>query len=697
MTQQTAKGPAMRAKFWLLAGLAMMMPFVLAAEPGADPPVQAGAVPSQCPADFVKSMNVEFYGNFETAGVLMDLPAGIPAWQVGRVRCWLNIGGRWQPVHDLARVGEFPWFATSLFWLRPGTTYQVKAVMEDKAGVALATGYGEGATRQEPRLRESAMQLHVATAGDDANPGTLEKPFKTLQHAFSVADAGTTVLIHGGTYYEGELEFARNGTAQAPIVVKAFNSERVVIDAADPDLMDPSSWKTGDGKIYSHAFTGGCFNASLEDRTTGRVLRLFPVHSLDELKTRTVRTQGGFEKLGIEGGIFCDGATAYLAVPGNLSGYKVFLARQTRAFVIESRRFIQLDGLEIAHAGRGDFGAAAMVMNADDILFQNCRFRLCNAGLWVKGSSSRLTVQDCVFTDILTRWPFQLMKNGEVGIDGQIETGCVYVDHKYSGRGMVIRRNRIAGLFDGAHVSPGSVDDARSNETDFYENVVDDVADDFIETDGITRNVRIFDNRMNRSLSGVSLAQALDGPTFVIYNVLANCGMVSAAQQEGFEGYPFKTNGGPQPEVGSGPVFIYHNTAWTMDPESRAMLIKNACWAKITLRNNIWCGRKEGFVSWQVQLSPMDFDYDDLYVEAADAPLAKISGRAKCMTLDEVRAKTGWLRHGISANPLFADPANGVFTLEDTSPCIDAGVAVAGINDRRMKGKAPDMGAFERR
>jgi hypothetical protein len=338
-----------------------------------------------------------------------------------------------------------------------------------------------------------------------------------------------------------------------------------------------------------------------------------------------------------------------------------------------------------------------MVMNADDILFQNCRFRLCNAGLWVKGSSSRLTVQDCVFTDILTRWPFQLMKNGEVGIDGQIETGCVYVDHKYSGRGMVIRRNRIAGLFDGAHVSPGSVDDARSNETDFYENVVDDVADDFIETDGITRNVRIFDNRMNRSLSGVSLAQALDGPTFVIYNVLANCGMVSAAQQEGFEGYPFKTNGGPQPEVGSGPVFIYHNTAWTMDPESRAMLIKNACWAKITLRNNIWCGRKEGFVSWQVQLSPMDFDYDDLYVEAADAPLAKISGRAKCMTLDEVRAKTGWLRHGISANPLFADPANGVFTLEDTSPCIDAGVAVAGINDRRMKGKAPDMGAFERR
>ena len=34
------------------------------------------------------------------------------------------------------------------------------------------------------------------------------------------------------------------------------------------------------------------------------------------------------------------------------------------------------------------------------------------------------------------------------------------------------------------------------------------------------------------------------------------------------------TNGGPHPEIGSGHVFFYHNTAYTDDPDSRAMLVK---------------------------------------------------------------------------------------------------------------------------
>jgi hypothetical protein len=262
---------------------------------------------------------------------------------------------------------------------------------------------------------------------------------------------------------------------------------------------------------------------------------------------------------------------------------------------------------------------------------------------------------------------------------------------------MVIRRNRMEGLFDGAHVAPAAADDARSNETDFYRNVVENVADDFVEVDGIARNVRVFDNRMNRSLSGVSLAQALDGPTFVVYNVLANCGMVRAAQAEGCEGYPFKTNGGPRPEVGSGPIFLYHNTAWTADPESRALLVKHARWARITFRNNIWCGRKMGFEIWEERPSPMDFDYDDLYVEDPSAPLVQIARRVRCLKLEEVRAKLGHLRHGISADPALADPAQGVYALRDASPCVDAGVVIPGINDVRMQGPAPDLGAFERR
>lgn len=37
------------------------------------------------------------------------------------------------------------------------------------------------------------------------------------------------------------------------------------------------------------------------------------------------------------------------------------------------------------------------------------------------------------------------------------------------------------------------------------------------------------------------------------------------------------------------------------------------------------------------------------------------------------------------------------FSLSDSSPCIDAGILVFGINDLRVKGSAPDIGAFESR
>jgi hypothetical protein len=144
-----------------------------------------------------------------------------------------------------------------------------------------------------------------------------------------------------------------------------------------------------------------------------------------------------------------------------------------------------------------------------------------------------------------------------------------------------------------------------------------------VEADGFSRNVRIFDNFLNRSLSGISLAQALDGPTFIVYKVIGNCGLVSAAQRatNPHAGYPFKTNGGAGAEIGSGPMYFYHNTAYTLDPESRAMLVKHAKWRRMTLRNNIWAGQKLGLDLWMATPSTMDFDYDNLFVQQSTQPL----------------------------------------------------------------------------
>ena len=48
----------------------------------------------------------------------------------------------------------------------------------------------------------AASSYYVATNGNDANPGTLSQPWRTIQKAANTVSAGDTVYIREGTYNE---------------------------------------------------------------------------------------------------------------------------------------------------------------------------------------------------------------------------------------------------------------------------------------------------------------------------------------------------------------------------------------------------------------------------------------------------------------------------------------------------------------
>jgi len=660
-------------------------------------PARPGVVqPSRAmPPDYKASTDVEFYGNFETAGVLAQPGATVPTNRMGKIKCFLNIDGAWAPMQDLVQIGATPWYATSLFWLKPNSSYQVKVVFQGKnTNDVLATYYGQGNTRKEPTVPETLLKLYVSPSGDDANAGSIDKPLRTVAKAFTMAEPGLTMFLRAGVYYEGDLELARSGEAGGPIVIRAYPGEKVVMDGSDPDLLDASVWKDEGGGVYSHAFEGPSFNMVLEDKQSGERIRLLPLHTVAEVKSATVNEYGKFADLGVKGAYACDGTTAYVRPPQPLSRYTVHIGKATKCARFDRRRHLVIDGLEIRYYGKGEGAGGLMAYDSADVLIQNCSFAFVDTPIWIKKTSDRITVQDCTFVDGLREWPFGLLKMG--GAFAGYETGAVYVDSMYSGRGLVVRRNHISDLFDGVHLTSWTVDDARSNETDFYQNFVYNCVDDFMELDGFSRNVRIFDNYMRRALTGISLAQALDGPTYCIYNVIGDCGVVPATTREGNFGYPFKTNGGPGEEIGSGPIFFYHNTSFTVDPQSRAAVVKYPKWRKITFRNNIWYGRQLGFEIWRDPPSPMDLDWDNIYVADTNAPLFQFAYHNNLNTIDEVRRKRFWMKNGISADPLIADEAEGIYELTDASPCIDAGTPVPGINFLRAAGKAPDQGAYEK-
>ena len=92
------------------------------------------------------------------------------------------------------------------------------------------------------------LNLHLSPAGNDANPGTADKPLATLAAAQRAARAAVgkkpvTVWLHAGTYYLPEtVRFTAedSGTAEAPVVYAAAPGEQPVISGGARLQLD---WK----------------------------------------------------------------------------------------------------------------------------------------------------------------------------------------------------------------------------------------------------------------------------------------------------------------------------------------------------------------------------------------------------------------------------------------------------------------------
>ena len=78
---------------------------------------------------------------------------------------------------------------------------------------------------------------HVATTGDDANPGTEAAPLRTIQAALDLAQPGATVMVQSGTYNE-LVTFPRSGTADAWITLQAQPGHAVTLDGAGLTIAD---------------------------------------------------------------------------------------------------------------------------------------------------------------------------------------------------------------------------------------------------------------------------------------------------------------------------------------------------------------------------------------------------------------------------------------------------------------------------
>jgi hypothetical protein len=79
------------------------------------------------------------------------------------------------------------------------------------------------------KIMETA-DYYVAVNGNDANPGTIDKPWATWQKAFSTASPGNKVFIRGGRYTKAVSVSNKKGTYSSPICIFNYPGETPILD-----------------------------------------------------------------------------------------------------------------------------------------------------------------------------------------------------------------------------------------------------------------------------------------------------------------------------------------------------------------------------------------------------------------------------------------------------------------------------------
>ena len=224
----------------------------------------------------------------------------------------------YQAGFPLTRISDTR-FVGSLFWLEPGTVYDVRVTFSDPDGDPLdnTTRQATASTRTEINI-PSAKNSFIVSPGGAGVTCSLISPCSLLE-GISRAQPGDEVVLRGGVYYQGEISFPRSGAPGAPIVVRGYSNEEAVLDGADPA---PLTWTAAGAGIYATST-----NIQEIGLVTANGARLYPYSDLASLQTLSWNIPG----------FYTDGQSLYLHLAGGAdpNNAVIVVSRYNRGFEVE--------------------------------------------------------------------------------------------------------------------------------------------------------------------------------------------------------------------------------------------------------------------------------------------------------------------------------------------------------------------------
>jgi hypothetical protein len=268
-----------------------------------------------------------------------------------------------------------------------------------------------------------------------------------------------------------------------------------------------------------------------------------------------------------------------------------------------------------------------------------------------------------------------------------------------SNGGNVIRYNEIRSSEDHGFndaiggASNFSFEGSPNRDSDIYGNIIANVWDDAIESEGANMNVRIWNNYIEKTFQHIATACTSKGPLYIFRNVF---GESRRTHRDPLGGSMIKV--GQRDEFAGGRKFVFHNTA--LQPKGAFHVFSGHVNPNTVTRNNIFDCPGRLTSSHQVDI-PCDFDYD--LFTGMDRGIAKerhglrgnpsfIKSYALEFYPSSTTTKIQWGKVPVQQGDKTVTLTDPVITVPN--PIIDSGAKLPNFNDD-FAGKAPDLGAFE--
>jgi hypothetical protein len=136
----------------------------------------------------------------------------------------------------------------------------------------------------------SSDGYYFSQSGDDNNPGTKSKPFKSLQKLNNIIlKPGDKIYMQGNEIFRGTLSLTINGTPERPVIISSYGDGMATIDGGNKDAVI----------IHGNHFQLRNINVKGSGRRTGNTTNGITLVEATNGIVENIKTEG-FQKSGIE-------------------------------------------------------------------------------------------------------------------------------------------------------------------------------------------------------------------------------------------------------------------------------------------------------------------------------------------------------------------------------------------------------------